>query len=237
MDLKVEHKKNSLMKNILSCDKNPIIAEIKLSSPLRNTSIEHTDVVYIASAMEKGNAVGISILTEPNHFKGSLDNFMLVRKNSSLPLIMKDFIISRVQIDAASKIGADAILLIQALFDREYCDVDLKEMIQYAHSYDIEVLLETHNEGEFQRALNTRAELIGINNRDLRNLSVDLNITKEILRKGYVQDRLVVTESGIAHPAHIKFLKDAGASAFLVGTAIMSANNIEDKLKELMYTE
>jgi len=94
VDLKVEHKKNSLMKNILSCDKNPIIAEIKLSSPLRNTSIEHTDVVYIASAMEKGNAVGISILTEPNHFKGSLDNFMLVRKNSSLPLIMKAFIIS-----------------------------------------------------------------------------------------------------------------------------------------------
>ena len=233
VDRVVEHEEHSLMKSILRCKGNPIIAEIKLSSPSRNTPLRDIDVVYAASVMRKGNAVGISVLTEPNHFKGSLSNFMLIRENTPLPLLMKDFIVSQVQVDVASKIGADAILLIQALFDRSYCNRNLNEMIEYAHSHNMEVLLETHNEDEFRRAVSSDADLIGINNRDLRDLSVNLHVTEEILKHHSGHDRIIVTESGIKSPTHVHFLKEAGAHAFLVGTAIMSAHDIEEKVREL----
>ena len=179
----IEDKRYSFRKTILRCERNPVITEVKLASPSRNTIRENIDVVDVASAMLRGGAVGISVLTEPNHFKGSLENFLRIRESINAPLLMKDFVVSRVQIDAASRFGADAILLIQALFDRNYCDSSLNEMIEYAHSHRLEVLLEAHNEDEFRKAITTDADLIGINNRDLRTFAVDLNVTQEILKK------------------------------------------------------
>jgi len=223
-----------LKENIVKCRKNPIIAEIKLSSPSRNIVRRDVDVVDIASAMKRGGAVGISVVTEPKHFEGSLRNFKLIRENTSIPILMKDFIISQVQVDAAYKIGADAILLIQALFDRNHCDSDLDKMIEYVHSYNMEVLLEAHTEDEFERAVSSDSDLIGINNRDLKTLNVDLHITQEILKKHSHQNRIIVSESGIESAPHIRFLRSAGARAFLVGTTVMSAHNIEEKVKELV---
>ena len=229
-----EYELSSLKDKINKCEGNPVIAEIKLSSPSIKSIRRDLDVVDTASAIHKGGAVGISILTEPKNFMGSLRNFQKVREVTSIPLLMKDFIISQNQIDAAFRIGADAILLIQALFDRGYCDSCLDEMIEYAHSHGIEVLLEAHTENEFQRATYFDADLLGINNRDLRTLTVDLHVTEDILKKQNCPNRIIVSESGIEFPRHIHFLRNAGAKAFLVGTAVMSAHNVKEKVRELV---
>ena len=229
----IRHKRYSFRKTILRCKRNPVITEVKLASPSRNIIKENIDIVDVAFAMLRGGAIGISVLTEQKHFKGSLKNFFRIRQSINAPLLMKDFVISRVQIDAASKFGADAILLIQALFNRNYCDSSLNEMIEYAHSYRLEVLLETHNEDEFRKAIATEADLIGINNRDLSTFVIDLNVTQEILKKNVNCNRIIVSESGIESPENLRLLRNAGAQAFLVGTAVMSANNIEEKVREL----
>lgn len=151
-----------------------------------------------------------------------------------LPILMKDIILSPMQIQAASKMGANAVLLIKALFDRGYCDRTLDEMISGAHVLGLEVLLETNTPTEFSSAVKTGADLIGINNRDLGTLKVDLNVTKKILSKNDPKGKLVISESGINTPADIRFLRESGARAFLIGSAIMSADNVEEKVKEFV---
>ncbi|MCP8315989.1 MAG: indole-3-glycerol-phosphate synthase, partial [archaeon] len=151
-----------------------------------------------------------------------------------LPILMKDFILSPVQIEAADKIGADAILLIKSIFDRKLSERNLNEMIEIAKSRGIEVLLEVHNESEFLSSLQTKADMIGINNRDLTNLDVDLEVTKMILSKIGNRGRIIVSESGIGNPNDVKMLHDFGAHAFLIGTAIMTANDAEAKVRELV---
>jgi indole-3-glycerol phosphate synthase len=225
--------KLSLKEAIAGCRRAPIIAEIKIASPSRNLLKDSVDVESVALAMKSGGAVGISILTEPKHFKGSLNSFIKVREKVEIPLLMKDIIISPVQFEAASKIGANAVLLIETLFERGYCESDMQSMIASAHSKNLEVLLEVNAEDEFLTALKTDADLIGINNRDLRTLEVDIHFTKRILQKIRFRDRIIVSESGIATPDDVRFLHRYGAHAFLVGSAIMAAENIESKVREL----
>ena len=184
--------------------------------------------------MQRGGATALSVLTEPKQFNGSLEALAQARKAVKLPILMKDIILSPIQIQAASKMGANAVLLIKALFDRGYCDRSLDEMIAGAHMLGLEVLLETHTESEFCSAVKTDADLIGINNRNLATLKVDLNVTKKILSKNDPNGKLVVSESGINTPADIRFLRESGARAFLIGSAIMSADNIEQKVKEFV---
>ena len=225
----------SLKESILKCKQNPIITEFKTSSPSQEIIAgKDVDVLGTVSAMKRGGAVGISVLTEPEYFKGSLLNFKLIRENASIPLLMKDFVVSQVQVDTAYKIGADIILLIQGLFDRNYCDSNIDETIKHVHSLGMEVLLEAHTEDEFRRALLSDADLIGINNRDLKTLNVDINVTRNILRKNNQHNHIIVSESGIVEPSHIRFLSDTGAKAFLVGTAVMSVSNVEEKVRELV---
>ena len=223
----------SLKKNIIESEKAPIITEIKISSPSKS-DYRKINILNTAVAMSRGGAVGISILTEPKHFKGSLNHFKLVREKTSVPLLMKDFIVSKTQIETANNIGANAILLIQTLFDRNYCESNRELMIEYAHSKNIEVLLETHTEDEFQRALESNADLIGINNRDLRTLKVDLKTTTQLLGKYPDLNKTIVSESGIENPADIIRLRSSGAKAFLVGTAVIAASNIEKKVRKLV---
>jgi indole-3-glycerol phosphate synthase len=149
---------------------------------------------------------------------------------------MKDIIISPTQLEAAAKIGADAVLLIQTLFDRGYGECDVHEMIDQARFKNLEVLLETHTEQEFQRAIETKAPLIGINNRDLKTLRIDLGVTQRILKKNADHGKIVVSESGIQTPADLRFLWKCGAHAFLIGSAIMLADNIEKKVQEFVLT-
>lgn len=224
----------SLKNAIQSCQNAPIISEIKFASPSRGNLRAARDWKRIAQDMEKGGATGISILTEPTHFNGHIDYITEAREQVALPILMKDFILRKEQIDTASKIGASAILLIQSLFTRQYCENSVDEMIDYTHSKDLEVLLETHTEIEFLSALKTNADMIGINNRNLKTLEVDLEVTNRILTKNPVKGRVIISESGVNNSNDIRFLRECGAQAFLVGSSIMEAKDITLKVKELV---
>ena len=224
----------SLRKSILESKRNAVITEVKAASPSRGTIKTNFDPAEVAKAMKKGGATAISVLTEPKHFSGSLNTLTTVREAVELPTLMKDIIISPVQLETAHKIGANAILLIQALFQRGYCELSLDKMVSEAHTRNLEVLLETHNEEEFQSATKTDADLIGINNRDLRTLEVDIRVTQRILKNKESHDKVIVSESGIMAPADLLFLRNCGAQAFLIGSSIMMADNIEKAVKEFV---
>jgi indole-3-glycerol phosphate synthase len=226
--------KLSLRKAILQSQAVPVIAEIKAASPTTGQIRESMDPAKVACAMQRGGAVALSVLTEPKQFEGSLEALVAAREAVKIPVLMKDIILSPVQVYAAQKMGANAVLFIQALFDRGYCEKTLVEMIAGAHVLGLEVLLETRTETEFQSAVKTDADLIGINNRNLATLKVDLNVTKNILEKNDPNGKLVVSESGIKTPADILLLRGSGARAFLIGSAVMASSNIEEKVKEFV---
>ena len=226
--------KISLKKAILDCRANPVITEIKAASPSIGTIRSQVNPKEIAQAMQKGGAIGISVLTEPKHFIGSLSTLIQARDAVKLPILMKDVILVADQIEIAAQIGADAVLLIQALFDRGCCEMSVDKTVGFAHSKGLEVLLETHNEAEFHLAVETNADLVGINNRNLETLKVDLKTTEEILKRNSNCGKLVVSESGTKTPADIRFLRESGTCAFLIGSSIMLADNIEDKVKEFV---
>jgi indole-3-glycerol phosphate synthase len=224
----------SLKKAILEAKNAPVITEIKAASPSAGIIRKNVEARSIAESMEKGGAVGLSVLTEPKHFKGSLRSLVEAQRTVKLPILMKDIIISPVQLDAASKAGANVALLIKALFDRGYCECNIHNMIAAAHSKGLEVLLETHTAEEFRSAVRTHADLVGINNRDLATLTVDLNVTKRILERNNAEGKIVVSESGIDTPADVRFLRECGAHAFLIGSAVMLSDNVEEKVKEFV---
>jgi indole-3-glycerol phosphate synthase len=230
------HLKISLKQAIQSSKTNALITEIKAASPSLGTIRSNINPVAIAEAMQRGGAVGISVLTEPVHFNGSLHTLTQARNAVKLPILMKDIIIGTEQIDAAAKLGANAVLLIQALFDKNHCEKSIMEMISYTHSQGLEVLLETHTAEEYKAALQTDADLIGVNNRNLDTLKIDLKTTQQILAAQGKQDRIVISESGIKNPGHLQFLRGCGADAFLVGSSIMLTDDIEVKVKELVNT-
>jgi indole-3-glycerol phosphate synthase len=212
----------SLKAAIMTSKHNAVITEVKAASPYRGTINACFDAAYVAKAMANGGATAISVLTEPKHFSGSLNYLAKVRDTVTL------------QIETASRIGANAVLLIQALFDRGYCELGLDEMVSLAHKNGLEVLLETHNENEFTSAIQTGADLVGINNRDLRTLEVDIKTTKRILEKHDANGKVVVSESGVMSAADIVFLRSCGAQAFLVGSSVMMSVDIEKTVKELV---
>jgi indole-3-glycerol phosphate synthase len=224
----------SLKKAILKTKKAPVITEIKAASPSAGTIRKNVNASLIAESMEKGGAAGLSVLTEPKHFSGSLRSLVEARKAVKLPILMKDIILSPVQVEAATKAGANAVLLIEALFDRGYCKCSVHEIIARAHAQGLEVLLEAHTAEEFRSAVRTNADLVGINNRDLATLKVDLEVTKRILERNDSEGKIVVSESGINTPADLRFLHDSGAHAFLVGSAVMLSDDVEKKVKEFV---
>lgn len=226
----------SLKRAILNCQRTPVISEIKFASPSTGTLKETGNPSKIALEMEKGGAIGISVLTEPKHFQGKLEFIPHIRGQREIPILMKDIILHPTQIEAASNLGANAILLIQGLFQRGYCEKGVQEMIRYSHSRGLEVLLEAHTEEEFRSAYKTDADMIGVNNRDLRTLDVDLKVTKRILTQCSPGGKVVVSESGIHNPQHIHLLKEWGVQAFLVGTSVMKSGNMAAKVKELVDT-
>ena len=226
--------RQSLHDAILRCQATPIIAEIKAASPSAGVIRRNVNVAEIAGAMERGGAVALSVLTEPKKFDGSLEALAVARQTVSIPILMKDIVLSPRQVYAAWKMGANAVLLIKALFDRGYCELTLSEMIADAHMLGLEVLLETHTAAEFHSVVKTDADLVGINNRNLATFDVDLNVTKQILAKEGANGKLVVTESGIKTPYDVRFLRICGARAFLVGSAVMLSSNVEEKVKEFV---
>jgi len=174
----------------------------------------------------------LSVLTQPFLFNGSPELFMNVRKVVDVPMLMKDIVIDKIQIDAAKRIGADYFLLIQSIFDNGMVN-DINDLIEYGHNLGLKVLIESHTIHEFENSCNTDADIIGINNRNLDTLKIDLNTTKKILEKSEKR-KLVISESGITKPADIQFLHKCGADGYLVGTSIMKANDIQQSVQNLV---
>ncbi len=224
----------SLKEAITNCVHVPIIAEIKPASPSLGKLRQILSLSEVVKAIRAGGAVGISVITEPRRFGGSLVWLSEVKEHVHLPVLMKDIVVDPLQVEAAARLGADAILLIYSVFRRGYIKDSLKEFIQLAHSKGLEVLLEVHSKGELLEAVKTEADLLGINNRDLGTLKVDLATTERVLANVVLGDKVVVSESGIQGAEDIRRLRRYGAKAFLVGSAIMLAENIEDKVRELV---
>ena len=141
-------------------------------------------------------------------------------------------LIDKIQIDAAKKIGADYFLLIQSIFDKKMIS-GMDELIEYGHKKDLKVLVEAHTAKEFENACNTGADIIGINNRNLDTLKIDLNTTKDILEKSNSQ-KVIISESGIESPDDIRFLHKCGADAYLVGSNIMKTDDIQQAVQNLV---
>lgn len=237
------HEALNLKKNILDLkakNKIPIITEIKFSSPSKGVIMnrEGADLLNISREMIKAGAAGLSVLTQKYLFNGSLNNFVMIRQDTSIPMLMKDIIVSEIQLDCAKKIGADYILLIMNIFDKNLAEGDLDKFVRYAHKKGLNILFEVHHEDEFNEILKFNLEkndLIGINNRNLDNLKIDLEITEKLLKKFDKGKNVIVSESGINNTNQIKQLKNAGADAFLIGTSIMEKNKqIAIKIKELV---
>lgn len=230
--IKLEKSNKDLLQTIKTNPHPTLITEIKFASPSLGKIRTLTDPVKVAKEMIDGGAKALSVLTQPNLFNGSPEYFMKVRSAVDIPLLMKDIMIDKVQIDAAEKIGADYMLLIQSLFDKGYLK-EIDEFVDYAHKKGLHVLLEVHNSNELQNALKTKADLIGINNRNLDTLEIDLKTTENILKEHH-KNQLIISESGINTPEDIQYLKKCGADAFLIGSSIMKSNNIEGEVKKLV---
>jgi indole-3-glycerol phosphate synthase len=209
-----------------------LITEVKFASPSLGQIRPISDPVAIAKAMVRGGALALSVLTQPYMFSGSPKHFMEIRKQLRVPMLMKDIVVDKVQIDAAKKIGADYMLLIQSIFDAGYLK-DIDEFVEYGQKRGLKVLIEVHTKNELEKSLQTRADLIGINNRNLDTLKIDINTTKKIL-DDFEKNRIIVSESGIDTPEDIRFLKKCGADAFLVGSSIMKNQDIEQNVRSLV---
>jgi len=217
------------LKQKLIAQKFSLIAEIKHASPSGDYDFKEIDAEKTAMIFRESGADAISCVVEPKFFKGKLSNVPLAKK-SGLPVLFKDFIFCEEQIRTAKTLGADVILLIVKLANR--LKLDLNSLIRTAHTLGMEVLLETYNEKEMRQALDTEADILGINNRDLQTLTVDITRTKQILDTVEI-DRPLISESGIKTAEDAAFVKRAGANGVLVGTAIWLAKDIETKIREL----
>jgi len=220
--------KVSLKNKLLSQDFS-IITEIKHASPSGEYSYKEIDAEKTAHLFRESGADAISCVVEPKFFKGNLSNIPLAKK-SGLPILFKDFIFCEEQIKSAKAAGADAILLIVKLAQR--LNLNLDNLIETAHKNGLEVLLECYDADELKTALKTKADILGINNRDLQTLNVDIKRTETLL-KSIKLDRPLISESGIKTAQDIEFVKNAGASAALVGTAIWTSSSIAEKIREL----
>jgi indole-3-glycerol phosphate synthase len=227
----------SLKKTILTCNRVPIISEIKFASPSKGKILDQSKInpEDLAIQMTKSGAAGISVLTQPYLFEGSINNLASIRKSVSVPLLMKDIIVSEVQIDAAKKIGADCILLIKTVFDKGFAEGSMEKFTDYATRKGLEVISEVHSEDDFKEILKNKRQLIGINNRNLSTLEVDINVTIKLLQTLDKQNNIIISESGISKSDEIKKLTSIGVDAFLVGTSIMESGNFFEKIKELCY--
>jgi indole-3-glycerol phosphate synthase len=193
-----------------------VIAELKPRSPSRGEIRPDFDGVACARAYAAAGAAAISVLTDARFFGGSLDLLAQVREAVALPLLRKDFVLDAYQVDEARVAGADAVLLIAAALDR----CSLEGLRRHAETLGLDALVEVHDESELETALAAGADLIGINNRDLRSFEVDLGVCERLAGK-VPEGCVVVAESGIFTPADWERLEAAGAHAFLVGEALM----------------
>lgn len=212
-----------------------LIAELKKASPSKGVLAADLDHVAVAKAYAEGGATGISVLTEPNYFQGSLEHLRVVRRaleaelsDTRPSLLRKDFVVEPYELLQARAYGADNVLLIVAILD----DALLRDLLSQATELELDALVEVHTEAEAERAVAAGATLYGINNRDLHTFNVDLATTERI-RPLLPSDAVVVGESGVHTRADVERLQRAGVGAILVGEAFMTAPDVAAKMAEL----
>ena len=210
-----------------------LIAEVKKSSPSAGVIVKDFDAIRIACDYEAAGASALSVLTDEKFFQGRVEYLQQIRDAVKLPLLRKDFLINELQIYESVAGGADAILLIVAILD----DAQLKGFRELAEQMRLSVLVEVHDEAELDRALASGAEIIGVNNRDLRDFSVSLATTEKLaskVKRGMCGKYTLVAESGIHARADVERVAKAGANAILVGESLMRSGDIAAKVKELL---
>jgi len=209
-----------------------VIAEHKRRSPSAGEIREGSSVTEIVRAYERGGAAALSILTEERHFGGSLDDLTEARAASDLPILRKDFTVDPYQLVEARAVGADAVLLVVGSLESDA----LASLYQEARALDLDALVEVHDGNELETALEIDADLIGINNRDLQDFSVDIAKTFELLAD-VPAGKTVVSESGIVHREQVEELERVGVDAVLVGETLMRAADPEAACRELSRWE
>ena len=228
-DVRVSFEKTDFKKAISISGRINIIAEIKFASPSAGTIRDDIDPVHVARIYEEEGVAAISLLTEKRFFKGDISWLPELKKAVSIPILRKDFIIDPIQLKEAKVYGADAVLLIVRILPEKR----LEELISISNDLGMDALVEVHDEEDIKKAIDSGAEIIGINNRDLTTFHVDTNTTLRLLKfipDGYT----IVSESGISGAKDVAMLKGNRINAALVGTAIMKSPDIRQKVRELV---
>jgi len=206
-----------------------VIAEVKKASPSAGIIRKDFDPVRIARQYQQGGSAALSVLTDEKYFQGKLDFIRRIKDAVRLPALQKDFIVSSWQIYEARSVGADCILLIVRILT----DDELREFLDCAASLGLAALVEVHDEAELQRALAVGAEIIGINNRNLSDLSVDIHTTAR-LAPVIPEGKLLVSESGIKTASDIQLLRETGVNAFLIGESLLRSEHPGEALRDLL---
>jgi indole-3-glycerol phosphate synthase len=214
---------------LLRSDRINIVAEIKRASPSKGVINDQVDVAELALSYETGGAAAISVLTEVDFFKGSIEDLRTARNATSLPILRKDFIIDAFQIYEAAEAGADAILMIVAALNED----KLREFVKIAGGdLGLDVLLEVHDLDELRCAESIGGTVIGVNNRNLRSFEVSLDVSRK-LASYKPSGAILISESGLGSAAEIFELQELGFDAFLIGETLMRSSGVVDELRGL----
>ena len=213
---------------ISSSGKINLICEIKRASPSSGLICKDFQPKEIAQTYERNGAAAISILTEEKYFQGDILHLFSVKQTVKIPLLRKDFIIDEYQLFESRAFGADAVLLISSLLNVE----EMANFMKIVENLGMEALLEVHSEEDLEKVLSTPADVIGINNRDLKDFTVDLKVTENLVKK-IPKGKIVVSESGIKSKEDVLLLKNVGINAILLGQVLLESEDIGRKLREM----
>ncbi len=217
----------SLADKIRSASETSVIGELKKTSPTSEVFRENFQPSQLAKSISRGGAVGISVLTEPSYFEGDIDYLVEVLNSVEIPVLRKDFIVDEYQLYQSAEMKTDSVLLISEILGEE-----LSKFVELAQDLGMEPLVEVRNEEQAELAKASGAELIGVNNRDLNSMEIDISRTERVFEN--ISDEFVlVSESGIGDRADVRKVAKAGADAVLVGSAIMNSSNVQEKVRSL----
>lgn len=228
LDVRGSKLTNTFSASLRRQDRNNIIAEIKRASPSKGVIAAEIDVGDLAKDYESGGAAAVSVLTEPDFFRGGIDDLRAAASAVHIPILQKDFIVNEMQIYEAAANGADAILLIVAALS----ETELRSFLELTDRLGMDAIVEAHTADEMTAAVSAGSQIIGVNNRDLRSLEVSIDVSRKLIA-GRPRGTLMVAESGLSHRHQITELRELGFDAFLIGESLMRSADPVNALRQL----